>query len=96
MQALVAGSLAPAQLAQTDSSPGHAHLRALLAQVTQERDACQARLDQLQVSLLSCSQGIMSTASLPTAAAAAAAAVAIVVAVAATELAGWRSVAILL
>jgi len=43
--------LAPAQVTQLDSSPGHAHLRHLLTQLAQERDDCQARLDQLQVRL---------------------------------------------
>ena len=47
----MAGSLAPVQVTQLDSSPGHAHLRHLLTQLAQERDDCQARLDQLQVRL---------------------------------------------
>lgn len=52
MQALVVGSMAPVQVSHQDSSPGHAHLRHLLTQLTQERDDCQARLDQLQVRTL--------------------------------------------
>ncbi|DBB03226.1 TPA: hypothetical protein ACH3X1_013287 [Trebouxia sp. C0004] len=48
VKALVAGSMAPAEVSHQDSSPGHAHLRRLLTQLAQERDHCQARLDQLQ------------------------------------------------
>ena len=54
VQALVAGNMAPAEVPDQVSRPGHAHLRHLLTQLAQEKDHCQARLDQLQVRL--CSQ----------------------------------------
>ncbi|KAL0030510.1 hypothetical protein WJX79_000290 [Trebouxia sp. C0005] len=48
VKALVAGNMAPAEVPDQVSRPGHAHLRHLLTQLAQEKDHCQARLDQLQ------------------------------------------------
>ena len=47
LQALVEGSLARPQVPDV-SSPGHSHLQRLVHQISQERDDCQARLNQLQ------------------------------------------------
>ena len=49
MQALVAGSMAPAQVSDAHTSPKCTHQRRLVHQLTCERDNCQARLDQFKV-----------------------------------------------
>lgn len=57
LQALLEGSLAQPQLPDA-SSPRHGHLQRLVQQLTQERDDCQARLNQLQAWSLSLYHGL--------------------------------------